>query len=89
MTQDQLEFGAPVEVAAAMGKAMGLDWLAATDHSYDLDTAIGEFFQHDPKLTRWRKIREDASVVNSKNGGFVVIPAEEVSCGNSRSHNMN
>jgi hypothetical protein len=88
MTQDQLEFGAPVEVAAAMGKAMGLDWLAATDHSYDLDTAIGEFFQHDPKLTRWRKVREDASVVNSKNGGFVVIPAEEVSCGNSRSHNI-
>lgn len=88
MTQDQVEFGAPVEVAAAMGKAMGLSWLAATDHSYDLDRAIGEFFQHDPKLTRWRKVREDASVINSKNEGFVVIPAEEVSCGNSRSHNI-
>ncbi len=88
MTQDQVEFGAPVEIAAAMGRAMGLDWLVAADHSYDLDIAVGEFFQHDPKLTRWRKVREDASFVNSKNDGFVVVPAEEVSCGNCKSHNI-
>jgi len=88
MTQDQVEFGAPVEVAAVMGKAMGLNWLAVADHSYDLDRAMGEYFQYDSGLARWRKVHEDASLVNSRNDGFVVIPAEEVSCGNSRSHNI-
>jgi hypothetical protein len=88
MTQDQVEFGAPVEIAAAMGKAMGLSWLAATDHSYDLDRAMGEYFEHDPKLARWRRVREHAELVNSKNDGFVVIPAEEVSCGNCKSRNI-
>ncbi len=88
MTQDQVEFGAPVEVAAVMGKAMGLNWLAVADHSYDLDRAMGEYFQYDSGLARWRKVHEDASLVNSRNDGFVVIPAEEVSCGNSRAHNI-
>ena len=88
MTHDQVEFGAPIKVAAAMGRALGVSWLAVADHSYDLDTAIGEFFQHDPKLTRWRKAREDAELVNSECDDFVVIPAEEVSCGNCRSRNI-
>ncbi len=88
MTEDQVEFGAPVEVAATMGKAMGLDWLIAADHSYDLDIAIGDFFQHDPKLPRWRKLRQDAERVNAKDNSFVVIPAEEVSCGNCKSRNI-
>ncbi len=88
MTQDQIEFGAPVEVAAVMGKSMGLSWLAAADHSYDLDRAIGEFFEHDSTLTRWRRVREDASFLNSRNSDFFVIPAEEISCGNSKSHNI-
>lgn len=88
MTQDQVEFGAPVGIAASMGKAMGLSWLVTTDHSYDLDRSIGEYFQHDPKLARWHKMREDASAANSENDDFVVIPAEEISCGNSKSHNI-
>ena len=88
MTQDQLEFGAPVSVAASMGRAMGLKWIVTADHSYDLDRSIGEYYEHDPKLTRWRRVRQEASVVNCENDDFVVISAEEVSCGNSRSHNI-
>ena len=88
MTQDQIEFGAPIAVAALMGKTMGLSWLVAADHSYDLDRAIGEYFEHDPKLTRWWKVREDASVANSKDDNFVVVTAEEISCGNSKSRNI-
>ena len=87
MTQDQIEFGAPVEVAVAMAKAIGLSWLAVTDHSYDLDRAIGEYFEHDSKLARWMKVRKDAELVNSRDS-FFVIPAEEISCGNCKSHNV-
>jgi len=60
----------------------------ASDHSYDLDIAINEFFQHDSKLPRWYKVREDSEQVNAKNDGFLVIPAEEVSCGNHKKHNI-
>jgi len=88
MTQDQVEFGAPAEVAMAMGKAIGLSWVAITDHSYDLDIAIGEFFKSDNELTRWRKIVDDANRINSQNNGFIVVPAEEVSCGNHKNHNI-
>jgi len=88
MTQNQVEFGAPVDVAATMGRSMGLSWLGTADHSYDLDIALGEYFRHDPKLTRWKKTREDAERVNSRMDDFVVLPAEEVSCGNCKSHNI-
>ena len=36
-TDDRVEFGAPLEVAAIMGKAIGLSFFCPTDHSYDLD----------------------------------------------------
>ncbi|MGQ9608487.1 MAG: CehA/McbA family metallohydrolase [bacterium] len=88
MTQDQVEFGAPSAVAMSMGKALGLSWLAVVDHSYDLDVAIGEFFKYDPKLTRWQIVQRDAKLINSGNNGFVVIPAEEISCGNRNNHNI-
>lgn len=88
MTQDQVEFGAPSAVAMAMGKALGLSWLAVVDHSYDLDVAIGEFFKYDPKLTRWQIVQRDAKLINSGNNGFVIIPAEEISCGNRNNHNI-
>ena len=88
MTQDQVEFGAPSAVAMAMGKALGLSWLAVVDHSYDLDVAIGEFFKHDPKLTRWQTVQRDADLINSQKSDFVVIPGEEISCGNCNKHNI-
>jgi len=88
MTQDQAEFGAPVEVAVTMGKSIGLSWFAVTDHSYDLDIAIGQFFERDAKLTRWENVQESARLANSENSDFVVIPAEELSCGNCKSRNV-
>ena len=88
MTQDQVEFGAPVDVAVTMSKTIGLSWFAVTDHSYDLDIAIGEYFKRDPKFTRWLNVQESAKAVNSANDDFVVIPAEELSCGNYKSHNV-
>ena len=88
MTQDQIEFGAPVQLAAAMGISMGLSWLVATDHSYDLDIVINDFYQHDPKLPRWHKVHEDSALANSENEDFLVIPAEEISCGNCKSRNI-
>jgi len=88
MTQDQVEFGAPVDVAVTMAKSIGLNWFAVTDHSYDLDIAIGEYFERDSKLARWSNVHESAELANSVNDSFVVIPAEELSCGNCKSRNV-
>lgn len=88
MTQDQVEFGAPVDVAIVMGKTIGLKWFAVTDHSYDLDIAIGEYFEHDPNHTRWQNVQENVKIANQMNDDFIVIPAEEVSCGNCKNHNV-
>jgi hypothetical protein len=88
MTQDQVEFGAPVELAVVMGKAIGLKWFAVTDHSYDLDIAVGQYFQRDENLARWSNVQNTAALINSSNDDFVVIPAEELSCGNCKERNI-
>ncbi|HGJ67577.1 TPA: hypothetical protein ENS27_19630 [bacterium] len=88
MTQDQVEFGAPVDVAVKMGKSIGLSWFAVTDHSYDLDIAIGQYFKRDPNHTRWQNIQDEIREANQKYLDFAVLPAEEVSCGNCRNHNV-
>jgi len=88
MTQDQVEFGAPVDVAVIMGKAIGLNWFAVTDHSYDLDIAIGEYFERDPEHTRWQTVHDNVKNANQMNDDFIVLPAEEVSCGNCKEHNV-
>lgn len=88
MTQDQVEFGAPIELTVVMAKSIGLNWFAVTDHSYDLDIAIGQYFERDKDLTRWKNIQNVSSLLNASDGDFVVIPAEELSCGNCRSHNI-
>ena len=76
-TADQMEFGAPVEALASAAAALGLDWLAVTDHSYDLDDRPGAWFDPDPALTRWENLR---SAVAGLNGTVTIIPGEEVSC---------
>ncbi|MEK7399297.1 MAG: CehA/McbA family metallohydrolase [Candidatus Poribacteria bacterium] len=88
MTQDQVEFGAPAELAVVMGKAIGLKWFAVTDHSYDLDIAVGQYFQRDENFTRWSNVQNTASLINSSNDDFIVIPAEELSCGNCKERNI-
>jgi hypothetical protein len=40
-TDDMAEFGAPVPAAVRAARSLGFDWLAITDHSYDLDDAAG------------------------------------------------
>ena len=87
-TDDQVEFGAPIWVAKAMAKAVGLNWFAVTDHSYDLDIPPGEMFGLDESLGRWRKLIEEVEETNSLDDDFVVLLGEEISCGNSLDQNI-
>jgi hypothetical protein len=87
-TSDQVEFGAPLEAMITMAKAQGLSFCAVTDHSYDLDDEPGDYLRNDPALHKWHALREHIKKLNAGHGDFVVIPGEEVSCGNTGGQNV-
>ena len=86
-TDDQVEFGAPLESTAKMAVAMGLNFFAATDHSYDLDDEPDNYLKNDPDLQKWKSLW-DASARHNKNSNMVIIPGEEVSAGNTGNRNV-
>jgi len=87
-TSDQVEFGAPLEAMAEMATAQGLNFFAATDHSYDLDDLPDDYLKNDPALHKWHALRARVNRSNESQKDFVIIPGEEVSAGNSRRRNV-
>lgn len=87
-TDDHAEFGGPVVEVAQLARAMGLDWLAITDHSFDLDDLYGNPVSRDPSLNKWKRLREEINRVNQKSYDFVTILGEEISCGNAQGKNI-
>ncbi|MCE5250487.1 CehA/McbA family metallohydrolase [bacterium] len=76
-TADQVEFGAPLEVMAFAAYCMGLHWLAATDHSYDLDDRYDDYATEDPDLIKWQLMKKQTQLLSPT---LTVIPGEEVTC---------
>src|SRR4030067_30790 len=65
-TDNFMEFGAPIISTKVAGKAIGLDWVTITDHSFDLDQ------------NRWNNLVNDSS--NYSTSDFRILPSEEISC---------
>jgi hypothetical protein len=86
-TDDQVEYGTPLEAVAEMAPAMGVAAAAVTDHSYDLDDVEGEFRVKDPLLTRWNAMRERCAEIGRRTG-FLLLPGEELSASNARGRNV-
>ncbi len=76
-TSDQIEFGAPLEAMALAGFSMGLNWIAATDHSYDLGNRMNDYTISDPYFIKWRVMRKVSDLLMDS---FTIIPGEEVTC---------
>jgi hypothetical protein len=85
-TDDQVEFGAPVECLAATAKAFGLQFQPITDHSYDLDDEPGHYNLPNPNLPRWKKLTSEIEKFSSE--AMLLIRGEEVSAGNHRGENV-
>ncbi len=83
ITEDMVEFGAPIESTHSTLKALELDFVCNTDHSYDCDDKIGSWAETDPHLTKWKDSRELISRINDKDR-FVnfILPSEELSLHN-------
>lgn len=65
-TINALEIGYPIDATQAANKALGLDWVATTDHSFDLDQS------------KWQEQTADCEV--HSNDLLRVLQGEEVSC---------
>ncbi|MFQ5629653.1 MAG: hypothetical protein ACE5I1_12890, partial [bacterium] len=84
----QVEFGAPPIAIAQMAKAMGHHFTAVTDHSYDLDDEFENYLKNDPALKKWKIFLTEVRFCNTHFKDFIMIPGEEVSCGNGKGQNV-
>lgn len=87
-TTDQIEFAASIRETAMCGKAVGMHFLAITDHSYDMDDYPEDYTRNDPQLKKWQAFWQEVDQLNDTNENFVVIGGEEVSVGNTRKENV-
>ena len=76
-TSDEIEFGGPLEAMALAGECMGLDWMAITDHSYDLSIPEESLLANESPKSRWHIMREKTSLLSDS---LTIIPGEEVTC---------
>jgi hypothetical protein len=83
-TSDEIEFGAPLEAMAHACDSIGLDWIAVTDHSYDLAATEDSLPTNESHLTRWHLMREKVNLLRDT---LSIIPGEEVTCRTSRGEN--
>ncbi|MCW7077481.1 MAG: CehA/McbA family metallohydrolase [Candidatus Syntrophoarchaeum sp.] len=72
-TDNLVEFGFPVEATVEAGKAIGLDWNAITDHSFDIKDSRTADPNH-----KWNALKSEVSSYTA--GSYKLILGEEVSC---------
>jgi hypothetical protein len=87
-TDDQVEFGAPLEASVQLCRSLGLSFFCVTDHSYDLDDDVDNYLLNDPYLPKWQQLQQEVDDLNSKFLDFSIIRGEEVTCRNSVGQNV-
>ncbi len=87
-TDDQIEFGAPIRESVICAQTVGLQFLAITDHSYDLDDKTGSYLENDPSLPKWQQFQKEIKDLNHEFPAFNILGGEEVSAGNSKAQNV-
>jgi len=81
LTTDQIEFGASLEMTRKGAELFGMDFISATDHSYDLDDLPDNYLRNDPELRKWRASRQSIQTLNDSHV-VPIIPGEEISVAN-------
>ena len=87
LTSGQTEFGAPLDATAVMARAAGLNFIAVTDHSYDLDDCEDDYLQNAAHLPKWKQLHKSIRHIASETG-LVLIPGEEATCRNRLGQNV-
>jgi hypothetical protein len=82
-SQSHVEFGPPVRAIQTMARAHGVDFVALTDHSYDLSCRMDNYLAVDAgESQRW--VSAKAEVRASSRSVPTMLMGEEVSCLNAR-----
>lgn len=90
-SNDPVEYGAPLSVLQEAGRALGMGYVVCTDHSYDFYYNRRRYMERIDPNANFREYREEALALNrglAGGSGTVVIPGEEVSCGNYLGENV-
>lgn len=87
-TEDFVEFGASLKSTQTAAKAIGLDFVAITDHSYDLDDRPDSWIFSDPQLNKWNQSRIGINELNEDGNDVILIPGEEVTVSNTKGKNV-
>lgn len=88
LTEDMIEFGAPLAATRQAATATGLGFVCATDHSYDLDDLPSDWRTTDPALSKWHTSREEIAALNDQGPGALIVPGEEVSVRSAAGKNI-
>ncbi|RMF11085.1 MAG: hypothetical protein D6762_00150 [Candidatus Neomarinimicrobiota bacterium] len=86
-TEDFVEFGASLRATRQAAAALGLDFVAVTDHSYDLDDRPGSWTESDPDLQKWQRLQQSIRELNTR-GTPLLLAGEEVTVRNQRGRNV-
>lgn len=89
-SNDPVEYGAPLSALREAGKSLGMGFVLCTDHSYDFYYRKTRYMEVTDPVDNFRAYRDEALALNSKDKENypVLIPGEEVSCGNSLGENV-
>jgi hypothetical protein len=90
-SNDPVEFGAPLEALQTAGTALGMGYVVCTDHSYDFYYDRRRYMQRIDPDANFQAYRSEALALNAQNvpkGATLLIPGEEVSCGNHLGENV-
>ena len=79
-SQSHVEFGPPVGVIDLVAETCGLDFIAITDHSYDLACSIENYLEMDKDNSRWQALISEISTYYKS----ILILGEEISSYNSK-----
>ena len=87
-TEDQVEFGSPIDASRELSRAMGLSFFCVTDHSYDLDDRVDSYLENDPSFPKWVSFQKEVDSLNITSEGFAIVRGEEVSCEKDAGNNV-
>jgi Predicted metal-dependent phosphoesterases (PHP family) len=80
-SQSHVEFGPPISVINLFSKCYGNDFVAITDHSYDLACEMENYLKIDNGISRWKSIKYETS---KRDLNKTLLLGEEISCANSK-----
>ncbi len=89
-SNDPVEFGASLKVLQEAGQSLGLGYVVCTDHSYDFYYNRKRYMERVDPDANFQAYRKEAMDLNAGAGANIpiLIPGEEVSCGNTRGENV-